>query len=238
MLKESFKGEIPPHQAKLPIDDLTFEVGGVRYIKPSPRNTKSKFWPSGQAPRKNTADDAHVQIALIFPALSEAEWKFFKESLPTAHHLQPSYKEWLDFSSEQERNLDQPIEPFVPVSVKHEEFAAWVSKPIACWNFSDICKFASHQFDLKVLDILDRTKEKEQTAIIVPEYIYLVVQEIGQDKANDLCSIYHVSETPGFERQEAIIENAQLYLEYGASVAAAYAVKRNVNILIYSKKPR
>lgn len=238
MLKESFKGEIPSHQAKLPIDDLAFEVAGVRYVKPSPRNPKSNFWPSGQAPRKNTAADAHVHVALTFPALSVTEWKLFKKSLPTVHYLQPTYREWLDFLRNEESNLNQPLEPFVPVSVNYEEFAAWVSRPIASCEFSDICKYALHEFDNQVLDILRRTKEEEKTTIIVPEYIYLVVQEIGQDKANDLSSIYHVSETPGFERQEAIIENAQLYWEYGASVAAAYAVKRNVDILMYSKKLR
>lgn len=238
MLIESCRGEIPSHQAKLPMDDLAFEIDDVRYIKPSPRNPKSNFWPSGQAPRKNTADDAHVHVALTFPALSETEWQLFKKSLPTLQYLQPSYREWLGFLNDQESNLNQPLEPFVPVSVKHEEFVEWFSKPINSCDFSDICKFATHKFDLKGLDILGRAKVKEQTTIIVPEYIYLVVQEIGQDKANDLCSIYHVSEIPGFERQEAIIENVQLYWEYGASVAAAYAVKRNVNILVYSKKQR
>jgi hypothetical protein len=238
MLRESFKGEIPLHQAKLPIDDLAFEVGGVRYVKPSPRNPKSNRWPSGQAPRRNTANDAHAHVALTFPALSEKEWKLFKRSLPTVHYLQPSYREWLDFLHDEESNLNQPLEPFVPVSVTYEDFLEWVSKPITSCEFSDICRFSAHQFNLKVLDILGRAKEQEQTTIIVPEYIYLVVQEIGQDKANDLSSIYHVSETPGFERQEAIIENAQLYWEYGASVAAAYAVKRNVDIVMYSKMVR
>ena len=238
IIMESLKEEVPFHRAKLPIDDLAFEVGGVRYVKPSPKNPKSHFWPSGQAPRKNTADDAQVHVALTFPALTETEWKLFKKLLPTVHHLQSSYREWLDFLRNEESNLDQPLEPFVPVGVTYEEFSKWVSKPIASWEFSDICKFSTHQFNLKVLDILGRAKEKEQTTIIVPEYIYLVVQEIGQDKSNDLCSIYHVSETPGFERQDAIIENAQLYWEYGTSVAAAYAVKRNVDIVIYSKKPR
>jgi hypothetical protein len=233
---ESLRQQIPDWQGRLPALDIVFEVDGIRYVKPSPQTPKSRFWPSGQAPRENTANDEHVHVALTFPDLSEADWNLFKKSLPTAHYLQQSHKEWLALLKDQEGNLDQLLEPFVPVAVKYEEFIAWVSKPVADCEFSDICKFSTHQFNLKVLDLLGRTKEKEQTTIIVPEYIYLVVQEIGQDKDNDLSSIYYVSETPGFERKEVIIENAQLYLEYAASLAASYAVKRKVDVLFYSKR--
>lgn len=236
MLIKICSQEVPLHQAKLPVDDLAFEIDGVRYVKPSPKTPKSGFWPSGQPPRKNTADDTNFRVALIFPALSEAEWKAFKKLFPNIYYLQTSYKEWLNFLKDEESNLNQTLEPFVPVTVKHEEFIAWVSKPVDCCEFSDICKFAKHRFDIEILDILGRAKEKEQTSIIAPEYIRLDVEEIGQDKNNDLSSIYYVSETPGFEREEVIVENTKLYLECAASLAASYAIKRKVDVLVYSKR--
>lgn len=235
-LLESLRQEIPDWQSRLPALDLVFEIDGVRYVKPSPKTPKSGFWPSGQAPRENTTNIEHAYVALTFPSLSEAEWNLFKKSLPTVQHLQTSYKEWLEFLKNEESNLNQLLEPFVPVPVKFEEFVAWVSKPISDCQFSDVCKFATEMFHLKGIEILQRSKDKAQITIIAPESIYLAVSEIGQDEANDLSSIYYISEIPGFKRKEVIVENEKLFFSRALSLATSYAIKRNVDVLVYSKQ--
>ena len=83
---------------------------------------------------------------------------------------------------------------------------------------------------------MEAAKDKEQTMIVLPDYVHLVVNEVGSDKANDFCSIYHVSEVPGFERSEPILENVKLFFEYGMAVAASYAIKRKVGSVLYSKR--
>jgi hypothetical protein len=236
MLKQICSEFVPEHEAKVPIGDLAFEIDGVRYIKPSPKTPKSGFWPGGYAPRKKVEEVFHNFVAITFPALSEENWKFFKKAMPTEAHLQFSYKEWLDFLQQEDENLNNPLEPFVPVSVQFDKFAEWVKKPICDWVFSDICKFSNEVFHRRGLEILQRAKEKEQITVITPESIQLVVGQIGQDEANDLSSIYYVSEVPGFERKEAIIENENLHFNQSISLATAYAIKRNVEILIHSKR--
>ena len=72
--------------------------------------------------------------------------------------------------------------------------------------------------------------------IVAPESILLIVSQIGQDEANDLSSIYYISEIPGFERREVIVENQKLFFNYAKSLATSYAIKRNVDVLIYSKQ--
>ena len=37
------------------------------------------------------------------------------------------------------------------------------------------------------------------------EYVLLVTEEIGQDKANDLSSIYHVRESPDGSSKRALL---------------------------------
>ena len=122
------------------------------------------------------------------------------------------------------------------LEVKYANFLAWISKPSKDWQFADICEFATYLFEIRIRDILERLKDKEKTKIIPPEYIYLIVHEIGQDEVNDLCSIYYVSETPGFERKEVILKNEKLFFKYGVVVAASYAVKRKVDVVFYSKR--
>lgn len=122
------------------------------------------------------------------------------------------------------------------MDTRYADFAAWIQKPSSNWCFTDLCFFSKYLFEIQIREILERMKEKDKTKIIPPEYIHFIVQEIGQDKVNDLCSIYYVSETPGFERKEVILKNERLFFEYGATVAASYAVKRKVDVLFYSKR--
>ncbi len=61
------------------------------------------------------------------------------------------------------------------------------------------------------------------------------MNEVGSDKANDFASIYYVSAVPGFERKEPIIENAKMFFEYGMPMSAAYAIKRKVNALLFTR---
>jgi len=77
----------------------------------------------------------------------------------------------------------------------------------------DLCRFADYLFGIKIQDI--SFIEKDTSRIVPLEYIYVIIQEIGKDKANDLCSVYHISELPGFEHEELILENENLFLEYG-----------------------
>lgn len=184
----------------------------------------------------NTSNIEHAYVALTFPALSDTEWSLFKKSFPNIRHFQSSYKEWLEFLKSEEINLHQLLEPFVPVPIKFEEFLKWVSKPISDCQFSDVCKFATELFHLKGIEILKRSREKAQMTIVAPESIYLVVSEIGQDEANDLSSIYYISEIPGFDRKEVIIENEKMFFSRAMSLATSYAIKRNVDVLIYSKQ--
>jgi len=226
----------PPDQSRLPVLDFSFEVDGVRYVKPAP-TIPSTFFPSGRCPRNNTSGiKKNPPVARTFPQLSETDWKSFKEKIAADQRLQSSYKEWLESERKRDQEQSEKLKPIVTMVTKYAEFAAWIQKPSNDWNFTDLCFFSKHLFEIRIREILERMKEKQEAKIIPPEYIHFIVHEIGQDKVNDVCSIYYVSEIPGFERSEVILKNERLFFEYGATVAASYAIKRKLDVIFYSKK--
>ena len=222
---------------KMPVLDLAFEVDGVRYVKPSPKLPKSDFWPTGYRPRENTTGiEKCPAVAIAFPALLEEDWAKFKADLPSEATLNSSYKAWIGFQQSEDKRLSKARLPFLAVPVEHSAFKAWVSKPIDEWEFVDLAKFANHLMDDLLLRVLQQAKEKEEVRVMPIEYMHLVVQEIGQDKANDVCSLYFVSELPGFNRREAVFEGERMFYEHGCVLAATYVIKRGVNHLLYSKQ--
>lgn len=224
-------------ESRLPVVDLAFELDGIRYVKPSPRMPKSDFWPSGTRPRDNSSGiDRSPPVARTFPGLSEGNWNRFRKRLGGYSQLQSSYEGWLSFQNDQEQQLNEKLKPFIKVNVDYEEFSAWNSDSTVDWRFSDMCRFANHLFDIRIREVLERLKDKNELRVILPEYIELVVTEIGQDKANDLASIYYVSEMSASPKRDAILENERLFFEYGATLAASYAVKRNVDVVVYVKQ--
>jgi hypothetical protein len=221
-------------ESKLPVVDLTFDLDGIRYVKPCPRMPKSGFWPSGSRPRDNSSGiERSPHVARTFPALSEGNWNRFRERLGGHSRLQSTYEDWLSFQNDQERKLNQKLKPFVKVGVDYEEFSAWNAHSTSDWRFSDICRFANHLFEIRIREVLERLKDKKELRIILPQYIELAVTEIGQDQANDLASIYYVSQMSASPKRDAILEDERLFFEYGATLAASYAVKRNVDVVVY-----
>ena len=101
--------------------------------------------------------------------------------------------------------------------------------------FTEISAFAAKQFKTTTLEVLDRVREKTPGAVLPLEYLHVIVQEIGNDEANDLASLYHVCDTPGFQREQPLFENERLFLNYALAVAASYAVKRRLDFVVFSK---
>jgi len=235
-LTEMMRSETPPTVGKFPVSDLDFESDGVRFVKPAPAMPPSSFWPGGRQPRRNSRENEMPgPLAQTFPALGIEDWERFKIAMPTATDLKSSYSEWLNLQEEAENRLHQDRCPFVPVPVKFDEFVESIGEPASEWQFFDICKFAKICFDSKMESILESAKDQASTSILPVEYIHLSLEEIGSDKANDLCTIRHVFAWPGLERNEVILENVRAYWEEGMTLAACYALKRNVEILLYQK---
>jgi hypothetical protein len=69
----------------------------------------------------------------------------------------------------------------------------------------------------------------------LPHYIYLRTEEIGQDKAHDVSSIYYISAVAGIEEERPLVENQRAFFEYALAVAAAYAIKLGCKFVVHEK---
>jgi hypothetical protein len=237
LMTETIRNPEPFANGRMPVIDLMFDLDGIRYIKTAPAMPPSGFWPGGVAPRENTSGiNSCPPVARTFPALSDSEWNRFKTAMPSSARLKDTYKNWVESYPEESSESYDRLKPLVLVDVRFEDFERWVKKPKADWQFSDVANFSSQVLHQRAMQLLEEAKDQEQTKIVPLDYIHFALTEVGNDKANDFASIYHVTETPGFERQEPIIENVMLFYEYGMAVSAAYAIKRKVNAILFTKK--
>jgi hypothetical protein len=162
----------------------------------------------------------------------------FKNLLVQEKYFQDTYYDWVIWVTKEEKRLNNKLRPFVEVEIDFYECQNWCNQYYEKYGFSEICQYTNALFDKIIKEIMAKAVIKSECKIIVPQYIYLISEEIGQDKKNDFSSIYFISEFPGFERNEIIVDNERLFFEYAIALAAAYAVKLKTNIVMYDRKQR
>jgi hypothetical protein len=237
LVTNAIRSKDPFSDGRMPVLDLMFELDGVRYVKLAPRMPKSTFWPSGRHPRENTSGiETCPAVARTFPSLTEREWRLFKKVMPLNRRLKSTYQQWRKSYPNENGDDFEPLKPIVCIEVNFEDFARWVQKPKKNWQFGDLGKFSTELFHQQVMLLLADAKEKEHTMIVPLDYIHLIVNEVGNDKANDYSSIYHVFNVPGFERDELIVENQRVFFEHAIALAAAYAIKHKLSSVLYTKR--
>lgn len=236
LVTDLIRGPGPPDTGRMPVLDLVFEIDGVRYVKPAPGMPESSFWPNGRRPRDNTTGITSCPpLALVFPGFSEEDWRLFRERLPDSKVLKTTYQGFQKFTREQERKCNKKLKPFVAIGVTYSDFIEWIARTNGNWRFADISEFAAEQFSTEVRKIVEASKSKSEVMISPLEYILCVVEEIGQDQANDFASIYYISRILGFEREELLLEKTRMFFEYALSVAGAYALKEGVSDVFYTR---
>ncbi len=219
--------------ARLPVLDIEFEVNGITFVKPTPPfGKKSGFWVAGR-PRINTSGiDLCPPVALTFPKLSRRSWNLMKNIISDTWKLKDSYEKWINFSMNEEKEHTSDLQPFVPIKVDFNTLTTRTSEG-CIKNFCDLCNFVNDDFDRLVKKIIFSARSIENTKIAITKYVYLLTREIGRDKKNDISSIYVVTNNGQPEITETILEDKQIFFEYGLSLAAAYAIKTGIDIVLY-----
>lgn len=235
-LTDVIRSTTRPVTGKMPVLDLVFELDGIHYVKPSPEMPKSKFWPDGKRPRDNSSGMTTCPpVAIAFPSPTEDEWAQLKRTLNDSHKLETNYLSWRRYQQNAESVSNELLRPFVPMAVTHEEFSKWIKQTGNVSSFRSLCEHAANVFHKKVQAISLQAAEMTSDSVVPATYIYLVINEIGQDKAYDVSSVYYVSNIPGLERKETIISNQKMFFEYAVTLASAYAIKLNCEVVLYSK---
>jgi hypothetical protein len=226
------QGKDPRKRDRLPLLDLEYEIDGYKFVKPAPKIGPSKIFVNGR-PRSNSSGVTTCPpVARTFPDVSVQNWSIFREMLPRSFWKE-SYGDWMQFRDEECEKNHTPLLPVVPVRVTTDGFRHWVDVQNKGCSFDALCSYATHLFQDDVREQIERAAKRTDFRLLLPKYILLVVEEIGQDKANDVSSIYLIEDRLGREECKPLIENQRIFFEHALGVAGAYAVKYDANIVLY-----
>jgi hypothetical protein len=229
-------GNVERTTTKLPVVDLTYDLDGITYVKLAPKMGKpSKFWVRGRPREDSTGIEAWPPVAETFPRLDAENWRHFKDRLPASDFFKATYSEWIRFRDEQEADLGKAEMPFVPVDVAFEDCVLWCKEHSRLMDSQTVCDYANELFDRKAHHLIKEAADRLKSKVVVPEYVLVVTEEIGQDKANDLSSIFRVQETIAGRHESELVRNARLVHMRALALACAYAVKLGIGTVLYER---
>ena len=213
---------------KIPVLDISFELGETLYVKPAPNwGKKSEFWPEGIRPREDTTGlNICPPLATVLPKFNNVTYEQARNKITDNGKLKDSlfsYNNWVEEVVKKGQNLLQPI-----LAIELSEI------PPQANSFQDLCVYAVAVFQKEVPKIIDHASEYTESHQSL-NYILLVCEEIGIDIANDISWISHERELPGIESSERIIEGERIKFEYAIAVAATYCIQKEANCVYYKK---
>jgi len=219
--------------------DLSFKVEDIVYVKPSPPIGKaSAFYRKGRPRANSTGVMTSPPVGLVFPKLNGVNWRQARKAMPDCPEFGDSYADYVRRQSEEEGRLNTELRPFVPFTVEYEAFVAWAREEDNVESYENLCAYAVRLFTEAVKAIADNAINIERSRVIPSRYVYLVVEEIGQDKAFDMSSAYLLQEEINSTHKEVLFQNLKMFFEYGLVLAAAYAAKYSVERVVYKKETR
>jgi hypothetical protein len=211
---------------KEPLQDVSFKIGDVLYVKPPPKWGKpSSFWPNGIRPREDTTGITFCPpVATVLPRFDSRAYAEAEKHINDPWKLKGSlrnYSEWVSDVIEKESSLFRPV-VVMPVPIKK----------VRASHFQDICGAATDIFETEIQRIIANASEFTESHQSL-NYILLKCVEIGIDKANDISFIEHINEFPGLDKCSRIVEGERLKFEYALAVASAYCLKVGADCVYY-----
>lgn len=233
------RGELPLDAGKGPVIDTQFEVDGTTYVKPAPPIGKaSDFYINGR-PRKGGTDTAGVPpVALTFPDMTAGEWGKFREVLNSDLLLRESYQAWRKHR-EEGFEAGSLLQPFVPIHVTRDGWVQWCAINKQPRNAGSVRRYANELFCEQLGALLRSARERTRNSVVPGRYVFVITEEIGQNKANDLTRIglVHADGREDVVVKE-LVPDARIYHEYGLALAGAYALAEGVDCVMWQKDKR
>src|SRR5882672_85114 len=96
-------GEDTHKEQRLPVQELTYTVDDVTFIKPAPSMGKpSEFFVSGRPRKNSTGITKCPPVAKTIPSFNPFNWQRFRSHFPDHDFFKASYSDWIHFRQEQE----------------------------------------------------------------------------------------------------------------------------------------
>jgi hypothetical protein len=223
---------------KAPVFDIAFELDGKTYVKPCPKvGSASKFWTNGRPRRNSTGIATCPAVARTYPDLSEESWRKLKEALPSSNFLGDTF---LKYTEKKDNALQQgdPLQPVVCVAVEAERVLGRSHAEHFSISERTIHEMAVDVFQERVLGLIDSAVDLENCHVMPSRYVFVRTIEVGQDLVYDTASIEIVDELLGTRRWLLRYERIfyeRIFYEYAIALAAAYAVRYGIHVIVYER---
>lgn len=231
-MTDLIRGTDTRHKERLPLVDFEFELDGYRFVKLAPKMGPSKFWLKGRPRKNSTGIDSCPPVAMTFPDVSLDDWTILFEKIPHGF-WKKTYQEWLVFRENETSKSSSPLRPSVPIYVIYDDYNEWRESLGLDLCFSSLCNYAGKMFNERINRQLQCVYDKKDFNLILQKYVLLVVEEIGQDKANDISSIYLAEERFGEPVLKPLVENQRIFYEHALGLACAYAIKHGSEVVLH-----
>lgn len=212
--------------------DISFRKDNIYFVKPTPlMGKRSDYYINGRPRKNSTGLDVCPTVAKTFPLLDLKNWEIAKNSIEDEYKLEKSHSEYLALIESVEEAVKKPL---VPIPINYYEFMKYCDNESKSKCFHELCYFANKIFSDKLRNILDNKKEIIENKTVMPvKYIFLYVEEIGQDCKFDISKLSIVHEGIYAQKEDLIFENENIFFMYASTLAAAYAIKNKIDFVYY-----
>ena len=233
-MTDAIQGRFAENPSKYPVMDITFTVHDTTFVKPAPPIGKSSDFYIHGRPRQNTSGiEVCPSTALVFPGLSETEWRNVRAKVKGDLGDLNSFGEWQMHRS---RAIEEStvLRPLITIPVSAKCWLQWCKEKNLPSTLDELRQYATNCFEEKVRQIMENARELRT---IVPRiYILCITEQIGQDEANDISEIAIVRERfNGKTEVHYIAKNLRIFHEYALALAATYAVERRIECVLWRK---
>jgi len=217
-------------RTKEPIQDLFFDLDGIRYVKPPIKWGKpSEFYGEGGRPREDTTGMKHCPpVATVLPVFDDVSYDYAKRNIFDGAVLTDSLNEYLIWAENERVTSGNPFQPVVLIPITRQELEMFESP----FYFEQIAQFTLPKFQDAVMSIADKSTEFPDQPISL-NYILVQVNEIGMDKTNDIAFISHNKDNFDPLKQDFIIKGERMKYEYALMLASAHCLSVGADIVYY-----
>lgn len=218
---------------KGPIVDLSFHLGGVTYVMPTPpMGRESNFFANGRPRNNSTGITSSPPVATVFAGLSRYEWTEFQRH----HRLAVSSTDYNEWTAKEARAKSEcGLNPFITTPVTHVGWWKWARQQPKGSSVS-VHRYANDLFQEKILLVINEARERTADSILPRRYMLLITEEIGQDLAFDVSHLAEVCILPdGSDQIYKVWTDKPMFFEQALTVAAAEAIARGVDYVLWQK---
>lgn len=210
-------------RTKEPVKDIAFLLGSTLYVKPPP----SIGDPSGDYRREDsTGLTAPAPAARVIPLFTLQGYNSARESIYDTAALKSSFAEYNHWVKEEIACSGDLQRPVIGFEIPDADCSNASS-------YEEIRYLATQLCDKEMKQIFLHSTKPLTEKSLATRYILVTTMEIGIDQANDVSSIYFISEFPFFETKTSLVSGKRMKFLQAKVLAAAYAIREKCSVVYY-----